>query len=575
MAAKNILDVLAAKGTVTLEEAAAIKAEAKKRGTTSEEIAYERGIDENAVLEAKSEALGFPTRRLVGTKVLFDILKSIPEESARFYKFAPIGESDESLEIGMLNPDDVSAQQALKFIAARIKKPFKIFLITPSDFQAVLKEYKSIGGEVTKALSDFEREVASNVVAIQQQKKGSGDFSEELSGEAPISKIVDVIVRHAVEARASDIHIEPQRDALRVRFRIDGELYTNLTLPLSSHQSIINRIKIMTRMKIDETRVPQDGRFHMEINGKGVDFRVSSLPTPYGEKVAIRILDPEAGVKTLKDLGFTGRNLAIVEESIKKPYGMILITGPTGSGKSTTLYALLQLLNNEGVNIISLEDPIEYFMNGLNQSQMRPEIGYDFATGLRNILRQDPDIIMVGEIRDKETAQLATQAALTGHLVLSTLHTNNAVGVIPRLVDMGVDPYLLPSTLIMAVAQRLTRKLCPDSRSLVEEGPMIKIVEDEVAKMPENLREELEAKKPFKVYQPEVSPSCPKGTSGRVGIFETLAMTPELQRIIAEGATEDKVQKEAERQQMITMRQDGILKVLDGIIGVEDLLEVS
>ncbi|MBI3627432.1 MAG: type II/IV secretion system protein [Candidatus Sungbacteria bacterium] len=347
-------------------------------------------------------------------------------------------------------------------------------------------------------------------------------------------------------------------------------------LSLQSHQSISNRIKIMTRMKIDETRVPQDGRFHLDVNGKGIDFRVATLPTPNGEKIAIRILDPEAGIKTLEDLGFEGRNLQMMNEAIKKPYGMILITGPTGSGKSTTLYALLQLLNKENVNIISLEDPIEYYVEGVNQSQIRPEIGYDFATGLRNILRQDPNIIMVGEIRDKETAQLATQAALTGHLVLSTLHTNNALGVIPRLIDMGVDPFLLPSTLILAVAQRLVRKLCPESREAVEAGSAsYQLAENDVKSMPQVFRDEILAQKPWQIYKSLVSPQCPNGTSGRIGIYETLVMTPALQQIIAEGATEGKVAKEAESQRMLTMRHDGIQKVLHGLIGIEQLYEVT
>lgn len=573
MPTKSIIDILAARGAVAAADGPQIKSEARRRGVSIEEVLYERGIDEQAVVEAKSEALSIPFRRLASGKIVFDLLSAIPEESARFYKFVPIGESDGMLEVGMVNPEDVSAQQALKFIASRIQRPFKVFLITPTDFEKVLKEYQSIGGAVGKALEEFKRDQEPGERTAREREL---DITKlDLEEEAPISKIVDVIVRHGVAGRASDIHIEPERDALRVRFRVDGLLYTSLNLPVTSHQAIVNRIKILTKMKIDETRVPQDGRFQMQIDGKDVDFRVASLPTPFGEKVAIRILDPEAGVKSLEDLGFQGHNLDVIKNAIKRPFGIILITGPTGSGKSTTLYALLQILNREAVNIISLEDPIEYYIPGLNQSQIRPEIGYDFATGLRNILRQDPDIIMVGEIRDKETAQLAIQAALTGHLVLSTLHTNNAVGVIPRLIDMGVDPYLIPSTLALAVGQRLVRKLCSDSRSEITEGPASQILEREIAAMPDSLRAELEGRKPWKTYQAEISATCPKGTSGRVGVFETLAMTPELEKIIAEGATETKIQGEAKRQGMITMRQDGILKVLDGIIGINELLEVT
>lgn len=559
------------KDALSVSEVPGIKAEAKKQGVLPEKILYSRGIKEEVIREAKGELYNIPTRELKGQKVDFRLLREIPEESARFYKFVPLGESDGTIEIGILEPDEVSAQQALKFISARIKKPFKLFVITPSDLDAVLQQYKSIGGEVTKALSEFEQETGDDVVLQTEDEATKVSFS----AEAPITKIVDVIVRHAVEEHASDIHIEPQKEGVRVRFRIDGVLHTNLTLPLASHHAIINRIKILTKMKIDETRIPQDGRFHAEVGDHGIDFRVATLPTPYGEKVAIRILDSEAGVKTLEDLGFRDRNLELMKQSIKRPYGMILVTGPTGSGKSTTLYAILQLLNQEGVNIVSLEDPVEYYIPGMNQSQVRPEINYDFAGGLRNILRQDPDIIMVGEIRDKETAQLATQAALTGHLVISTLHTNNALGVIPRLIDMGVDPFLLPSTLILMVAQRLARKLCPDSRALVESGPNIDLIEEEVKQMPQIYRDQLELKRPWQIYKGVPSPACPKGTSGRIGVYESFVMTPELQKIIADGATEGKLSEEVARQNMFTMRQDGIMKVLDGIMGVEELLEVT
>jgi len=573
MPKQNLLDTLVSRGLVLLDEIGAIKADAKKQGLSIEDTLYKRGVDEEAILEAKSEILGFPTKNLMGTKVPFDVLREIPEESARYYQFVPLGEAGEELEIGMVHPDDVSGQQALKFISARLRRAFKIFLIKPTDFQMILQEYKSIGGEVTKALTQFEEETKDENLILTQTER---DLTKGLlSEDAPIAKIVDVIVKHGVDGRASDIHIEPLQDGVRVRFRLDGVLYTSLNLPSSALHAIVNRVKILTKMKIDETRIPQDGRFHARVGNKDIDFRVSTLPTPFGETVAIRVLDPDAGVKTLADLGFQGRNLVVVQESIKRPYGMILITGPTGSGKSTTLYALLQLLNREGVNIISLEDPIEYFIPGLNQSQIRPEIGYDFATGLRNILRQDPDIIMVGEIRDKETAQLAMQAALTGHLVLSTLHTNNAIGVIPRLIDMGVDPFLIPSTLILAVAQRLVRKLCPDARKSIEGGPLLQFVEEGVAAMPEMARKEVTSRKPWTMYRSDTSPGCPKGTSGRIGIFETLAMTPLLEQIIADGPSESKILEEATRQQMITMREDGILKVLDGTIGVTELMEVT
>ena len=360
-----------------------------------------------------------------------------------------------------------------------------------------------------------------------------------------------------------------------MRFRVDGVLHTSLTLPADTHPAIVARIKVMTNLKIDETRIPQDGRFNIELMGHDIDFRVSTFPTSYGEKVVIRILNPAEGVSGFAELGFDGRNLDILKENINRPYGLILITGPTGSGKSTTLYTILQTLNEEGSNIVSLEDPIEYYIPGVNQSQIRPEIGYDFATGLRHILRQDPDIIMVGEIRDKETAAMAIHSALTGHLVLSTLHTNNAIGVIPRLIDMGVDPYLIPPTLILVVGQRLARRLCPDSRKTVKiSGRPKEIISQELAAMPETIRKEVEASFPKEIYQPEVSSMCPKGTRGRIGVFEILIMTPELEKIILTAPSDAAIAEEARRQGMVTMRQDGIQKVLKGTIGLEELLEV-
>lgn len=569
--AKSIVDILVSQNVLDLGKAANVRKEAKEKNVSPEEILYQYGVAEEDVARAKSELTGYQPKYLHGTNVSFEALHDIPEESARHYKMIPLGRSEGYLEVGMLYPEDIAAQEALKFIASRANLPLRIFVITPSDLENVLREYRSLSGEVTKALGEFEKEYE----ALGEEVKIRREEPTKIVEEAPVTKMMAVILRHAVEGRASDIHIEPTRDKLRVRFRVDGVLHTSLILPLDVRPAIVTRIKVMTNLKIDETRVPQDGRFHAEIMGRDIDFRVSTFPTAFGEKVAIRILDPEAGVKTLSDLGLEGRNLTLIEENIKRPYGMILITGPTGAGKSTTLYAILQLLNQERSNIVSLEDPVEYFIPGVNQSQIRPEIGYDFATGLRHIVRQDPDIIMVGEIRDKETAALAVHAALTGHLVLSTLHTNNAIGVIPRLIDMGVDPFLIPPTLILAVGQRLARKLCADSRKKVKlQTKMKELISKEVEAMPEELRDKVRKSMPQEVYQSEASSSCPKGTRGRMGVFEVLSMTPELEKIILTGPSESRIAEEARRQGMITIKQDGILKVLRGLIGLEELLEV-
>jgi len=330
----------------------------------------------------------------------------------------------------------------------------------------------------------------------------------------------------------------------------------------------------MANLKIDETRVPQDGRFKSLVFGRDIDFRVATFPTPAGEKVAIRVLDSSVGLKSLNDLGLREENAKTVNEEIQKPFGMVLVTGPTGSGKTTTLYAVLQILNKTQVNIVSLEDPVEYYIDGVNQSQVKPEIGYDFAAGLRQILRQDPDVIMVGEIRDAETASLAVHAALTGHIVLSTLHTNNAAGAIPRLIDMKVDSFLIPASLNLIISQRLVSKLCDKCKKSEAAAPQVtEIIKKELAKLPEATKSNLKFKEPFMVYKPVGCSACNgKGVQGRLGLFEALKMTIELEKIINAGPTEDKVSEEAKRQGMITLRQDGILKALEGSVGIDEVL---
>ncbi len=565
---KSILDILVAKNILTAADLPAIRQEAKEKSIGFEDVLYGRGIDETAVAEAKSELAGYPVRYLKGGQVPFEVLHDIPEESARHYKMIPLGKEDGYFDVGMLSPEDVTAHEALRFIAARSNLPTRVFVITPSDFNTVLQEYKGLTGEVKKALGEFEKEFQ----ALEERVAVTRPQNAHITEEAPVTKIMAVILRHAVDGHASDIHIEPGREKLRVRFRVDGVLHTTLILPVGVAPALVTRIKVMTNLKIDETRIPQDGRFHMELAGREIDFRVSTFPTAFGEKVVIRILDPAVGMGDLASLGLDGRNLTVLQENINRPYGMILITGPTGSGKSTTLYSILQILNQEGVNVVSLEDPIEYYINGVNQSQVRPEINYDFATGIRHVVRQDPDIIMVGEIRDKETAALAVHAALTGHLVLSTLHTNNAIGVIPRLIDMGVDPYLIPPTLILAIAQRLVRTLCPSRKKVKLAGRAKEIIMSEIETLPDAARDEFK-KLPQEICEAEMSAECPKGTRGRIGIFEVLSMTPELESIILTGPSEAKIAEEARRQAMVTMKQDGIIKVIKGVIGLEQLFE--
>ena len=572
MPRKTLLDYLVSENVISSAEAERVSEEARGDNNRVEDLLLEAHIADHDVLAAKSALFGVPAFRLEEQQIPFDVLKHISEESARHYQFVPLQISDDVLSVGMVYPDDVEAREAIKFISTNINIPFKVFVISRTDFNRAIEQYKGLGGEVKSALGEFEQEYEEKYTP---KKEGEPQIGKEfLVEDTPIIKLVSVILKHATEGRASDIHIEPGRQQLRVRFRLDGTLYTSLFLPKSIHEAVVARIKILTHMKLDEKRKPQDGRFSTTVGETTIDFRVSTFPTYFGEKVVIRILDSTTGVKSLPDLGFAGRNLELIQESMERPYGMILVTGPTGSGKSTTLYAMLQLLNEERSNVVSLEDPIEYNIEGVNQSQVRPEIDYTFATGLRSVLRQDPDIIMVGEIRDKETAQLAIHAALTGHLVLSTLHTNTAIGVIPRLIDMGVDPFLIPATLILAVGQRLVRTLCPDSKKPI---PVVGRVRDmlikEVELMPDAIRKQVDL--PKEIYQPLPSPTCPKGTRGRIGVFEVLSMTPEIEKLILEQQpSEAKIAQEADRQGMLTMRQDGILKVLEGKVGMEELSEV-
>ncbi len=521
-----------------------------------------------------SKSLKAPHIDIQHQDIPVEALKEIPEEAAAFYQFIPIKKNENVLEVGMLDPQDLRAKEALRFIARRKGLKTKIYSIDKAGLENVLKQYRTLRGEVKKALKELKDELASE--GLERDEKETSEKAKQVVSEAPITKIVAVILKHAVEGRASDVHIEPLEEEVKVRFRVDGILYTSLVLPKNVLASVVSRIKILSNLKIDETRVPQDGRFRTAILDKKIDFRVSTFPTGQGEKVVLRVLDSSTGLRSFEELGLSGYNLKTLQESIQSPFGMILITGPTGSGKTTTLYAILQELNKESVNIVSLEDPIEYNVEGVNQSQIRPEIEYTFASGLRHILRQDPDVIMVGEIRDEETATLTVHAALTGHIVLSTLHTNNAVGVIPRLVDMGLGKFLLPPSINVAIGQRLLRRLCPKCKQEITASKEIEeTIDMELAALKEQGRIENSWQKPYKIYRPKGCKHCGnKGTKGRIALYEMLKMTPQLEEVINTNMTESSIQQEAQRQGMITMRQDGVLKVLQGIVSFEEMIRV-
>ncbi len=567
----NVLTALAEKKIIKESDIAEIERESQNTGESIEALLIKRGVDSEKILQAKGASLEVPTRTVGEMDIPFETLGFIPEESALHYQFVPLAVLDGVLEVGAVNPSNADALDALSFIASRSGLPYKVYLITEDDFKKVLGMYKGLTGEVSKAISEFDTSLTIEMSAAEEKaEKGKPHKEERITEAAPVTKIVATILRYAVEGNASDIHVEHLGKQVRVRFRVDGLLYTSLLLPASVHASVVARIKILSSMRLDEHRKPQDGRFSATVEGRRIDFRVSTFPAYYGEKVVMRILDPSKGFINLDSVGLGARDLVTIRKLLKRPYGLVLITGPTGSGKSTTLYGMLNELDREQYNVLSLEDPVEYNVEGINQSQVRPEIGYTFATGLRTTLRQDPDIIMVGEIRDKETAQLAVQAALTGHLVLSTIHTNNAIGVIPRLIDMGVEPYLIVPTLILTIAQRLVRTLCPGAGKAVPVTGAIKdMIDKEFSDLPEEYRKDLP--KSDTIYAIEPTPDCPKGTRGQTAVFEVLTMGRELEAAILKNASEAELWKISRKRGMLTMREDAILKSYQRIIPLEEI----
>src|SRR3989338_5632937 len=526
----------------------------------------------NIIASQTATAAGIPVRELGDARIPYDVLKFIPEESAEHYGLAPLGVIKHAIEVGMVDPDDIRGFDALNFISRNTGMPFKVYQISQSDFNRVLNMYRGLGGDVDRAVTDLATENLQTPAA--ETESASLDLGvSSLGGEkaqtagksiqedAPTIKIVSTILRYAIDGKASDIHIEPHPQGVKVRYRVDGDLHTSVILPPNTHRSLVARIKVLASIRLDEQRKPQDGRFSASIDGRAIDFRVSTFPAYNGEKVVVRILDRNQGYIPLDKIGLTERNLDSVRKGIARPHGLVLISGPTGSGKSTTLYSMLEEVDREKKNVLSLEDPIEYFVDGVTQSQVRPEIGYSFATGLRTTLRQDPDVIMVGEIRDGETAKLAIQAALTGHLVLSTIHTNDAVGTIPRLIDMGVDPYLTPPVLILSIAQRLVRTFGgPDAVGEVPLGAsQRKGIETQLESLPAKYRFKI----PDTVYEAKRTATCPTGLRGRMAVFEVLEMSSSIEKIVLDNPVDSKLWAAARREGMLTMQEDAMIKAFD------------
>lgn len=569
----SFLEELAKKGIINETQIGEIKNLAKeKHNGNIDDTLVEMGVSENDILKIKGEYFNIPTKTVDTKNMSFNVMSYIPEDSARYYNFAPFALTDGVLEVGVIDPSNITAMDALQFISAKLGIPFKIFLISKSDYESIMESYKGISSQVEQALEELNQDDSiesknlSEAISLDREvKKVKPGESVKIVEDAPVIKIVAVILRNAIEGNASDIHIEHTGEKVKVRYRVDGALYTTIVLPVSVYNGVVARIKILSKLRLDEKRKPQDGSFSANVDGRKIDFRVSTMPSYYGEKVEMRVLDSDRGVKPLEELGLSKNNLEMIREAISRPYGLILITGPTGSGKSTSLYSIMNELDREKSNIVSLEDPVEYHIPGINQSQMMPEIGYTFASGLRSILRQDPDIIMVGEIRDKETAQLAIQAALTGHLVFSTLHTNNAIGAIPRLIDMGVDPYLIAPTLILSIAQRLARMTFPACRKLVPMDPSVKLqLQDQLKDLPEKYLKEIDIKD--EMYETIPTPECPTGTRGRIAVYEMFRIDKEMQSIILSNPVESEIYKAARNKGMLFMKEDAMLKAINGII---------
>ncbi|MGE5425831.1 MAG: GspE/PulE family protein [Bacillota bacterium] len=536
-------------------------------------------LNEEQLTEARAALYNLPYFLYSDEKIPEEVLNFIPEEIARNYNIVCFAREGKTIRMGLTEPN-LKAMEAVNFLALDEKLIVQYHLISQSSWQKIFKQYQKIEEEISSALEVKAKEEGDEVVAIKGDENALAD--EDINS-APVSRIVSVIIRHAVEARASDIHIEPFDKESRVRYRIDGILHTSLTLPKSIHNAIIARIKVMSKLKLDETRIPQDGRIRLLVSGRPVDFRVSTLPLASQEKVVMRILDTAKGAPALEDLGFNQNSLRVLHAAAQKTSGIILVTGPTGSGKTTTLYSLLDILNKEGVNISTLEDPIEYEMKGINQSQVRPKVGFTFATGLRSLLRQDPNIIMVGEIRDEETAELSIHASLTGHLVVSTLHTNDALGAVLRLIDMKIERFLLASTLKTVVAQRLARRLCDRCKKEITlpQTEMDELAADLKAVPPAILKQELPEMgeaidlSKVKFYAPVGCTHCENtGFTGRVAISEVIDINDTLKELISQGSKDFNLETVKKSQDFISIKQDGVVKVVKGVTTMEEVLRV-
>jgi len=574
-------------GLVTTEEfAAALKKAEKTKQKVGDVLVSDGLITQEELIKLEAYILGIPFVNLEKEIIPSEVLKFIPEPIARSNNIVAFRKSGQNLEVAMLDPEDL---RTIEFIKKTANLTILPRLTTPESIKYILRQYQKtleaeFGEIISREAQDLNRKVDGEGL-LRSVKEGKAVEEKEdllkVAEELPVIKIVDTLLKHAILQRASDIHIEPLEKEILVRYRIDGILHEAMTLPKQAGAGIVARIKVLSNLKLDEHRLPQDGRFKIETEDYKYSVRVSILPVFDGEKVVMRLLAESARTLTLEGLGLRGDALEKVQNNLRRPVGMILVTGPTGCGKTTTLYTMMEILNVPGVNISTVEDPIEYRMQRINQTQVNPKIGLTFANGLRTLLRQDPNVIMVGEIRDSETAGLAINAALTGHLVLSTLHTNDASGAIPRLIDMGVEPFLISSTVKVILAQRLVRRLLKEKEGYTLSEAELKNLKKycDLDKIIEVLRKEKiigpkDTFKDIKYYRPRITKESPEGYSGRVGIYEVLEVTETIKDLIVKQATSDQIHTQAKKEGMITMIEDGFVKAAQGMTSLEEVLRV-
>ncbi|MDB5168689.1 MAG: Type secretion system protein [Candidatus Saccharibacteria bacterium] len=585
---QQLEDNLVAAGVLTAAQLADAKEAAKKAGKPVLSYLVESQlVTDEQLTKATAEVTKVPYVNLLSANIDPKILSLLPQEIAERYMAVPLGEMQHRLVVAMLDADNI---QAVDFLSNRIGRPLKVYVASEASIRAILSQYASRLDTQMDGLVAADFNGAESEVSVDNKKGKKDSEIKTIVQDSPISKALNAILEFAARNRASDIHIEPLEKELKVRCRIDGVLREIMRLPKNTEPALISRIKILSNLKIDEHRSPQDGNFTVLVDDKKIDLRIAIAPVVWGEQVVIRLLDKSGTSLKLEDMGYAGRALRTIRKGLERPNGMILTSGPTGSGKSTSLYALIQEILSDTINIVTLEDPVEYKMEGINQIQVNAEVGLSFASGLRSILRQDPDVVMVGEIRDKETAQLAVQAALTGHLVFSTLHTNSAAGILPRLLDMGVEPFLIASTVHTVIGQRLVRKIPDDGKQSYQSsasetaviqtaiGSLLPQSEDKIQSVAEDLGYKslpLATQNAYTLSKGTDSPSTPGGYKGRIGLYEVFEVSEAIQGLIMKSATSTDIQKQAQVEGMITMRQDGYLKALDGRTTIAEINRVA